>query len=1655
MSAKVYFFPHPFTDERREASIESGVTLASIVKTARSDIPRGLMVRTFVNGMLISADKRQNTVLNDGDEIIVRIVPADPNDSDRQQAAESKTIGGIAAMVLGVGLLVIGGILTGGALWVAVGAAALVTSGVGLMIGGGLTASGVIGGPYADEMGTKNHPSIRGASNQSDPNGKVPLVLGRSLITPGYLCPPYTVISGVDGKDQYLYMSFILGYAPLSVSNIKFGDFLVASNSANTTEGAIAVDGVLPGCEVELRQSGSVISFFEKEVIEQNFQTLLSRYHVLSGLSLTVDASARTITRSSGDWTDSDNDVQVGDYVDFYGFSNYGNNKQFLVTGISSTVIYCNQASTLVNETKSDVGVIVVPATIQTTAQNTTQIAVTITFPKLVKYHTDDKLYTTVVVKPYYRLKAATGSPPNPWTLLGTFDAGSNSITRNKAETLRFTATSGTLTAGQYEVFVMRETEDSDDTKIVDQVYWTSLRSHTGIDAMPQAYREKVATLGVKVKASEAVQNCITKLNCIVSADYSYIATEDTSHDWASIIASNPRNAALAFVHAIMGPGNPRPRPTSQMDWASIYAFAQWCDTAKGTGDNAYKVEINGLITSSMKLSELIVKILSQARASLTMSEGKYGVVYDAAQSTPKQHIGPHNSWGFQGKKVFGEEIHGYRVKFINADEEYTTDERIVLDDGYKYDTEADGILRDCWGVDKTADAGYIEATKFETIEAGLNTNPAQVFGWCRYLLAVRKLRPELFTVNMDAENLAVKRGELVKVTHPAPRWGLADGRLTGVTVDGGGNITAVETNNMLTMEAGKDYAIRIRTATGTSVYRTVVLDVGDTNELTLTTPISAGADMPAEGDWFAFGIDELETVDCIVAGVDLNDDLSAKLTLFEAAPAVHTADTGAIPDFVSKVSFGPVPSAPSTKSQVFPPAPDVIPYPSEKALSTLSDTVDFDGQYGIYNGQRYFGTTPSTWTLDDAGQTAADVAALIPIYEPAYLGAHLDGAPATAKNGDSYLRYSVTSGNENRGVFTYDGTTWTRTTDPIYVYKALVDIVFICQLKDPDGATLYGTEADYGVTSTIETAHIMAAIIDRLRVGDLEIFGTLKSLLMDTINSQAGETINAPTPTYWPGSALVDHCASLADGWHAVDNASTFGGKNITHVVKGPGNDHSIEYQSDATEEVVAPGSTYTEYKSLTSVVDGKARIVLDVKSAGWFKNTYWQITKNGSVLYSGRSNGVGVWDDTYFNDITLAVGDVVKLLAYSTSGNGAVANFDIIPAADTIGIWNNTDNTAKVVESSVYYSLAGNIDVTGLSDFATADYDDYWLGSEFISLFSGKITNFRTLDLGGGTFNSKTCETIYKNGTATITLGFTDATTLLINSASYYTYAGSVILPTVEGKILFGDPDSEGQYELWSHNIPGTTNNIITWRNIKTGKIFSILEVRAPDVSSGDSESTLFLHAVVGDGDFVNDKSMHNYSGTMKVVDVFSNFGASGALGAWEWWRKKYSESSAVKVASIDANNGNLEIIGEVKGATAAITGNASVGGNLSVTGGVSGSGGTLASTQLNSYKIDDDSSPIATRSSGLVNAGQRSSLFSVYKPITVAFSSGSTSSFYLQVYRDGSYYNVLTNANDAVSLNPGRYAFYNSSGSDSISVGIACVGAYGTADGSSIWS
>ena len=195
------------------------------------------------------------------------------------------------------------------------------------------------------------------------------------------------------------------------------------------------------------------------------------------------------------------------------------------------------------------------------------------------------------------------------------------------------------------------------------------------------------------------------------------------------------------------------------------------------------------------------------------------------------------------------------------------------------------------------------------------------------------------------------------------------------------------------------------------------------------------------------------------------------------------------------------------------------------------------------------------------------------------------------AQKGDWYLRYSKTSGDSYRGVFVYDGSSWARTTNPAYLYNALTDIVFICSILDANATThTYGAEADYGIDATINTAHIMSAIIDRLRVGDLVISGLLDSPVMDTVKSQTGETISAPTKTYFKGDDFLTYFSTLANGLTATDGTSTLGGETITGAYKGD-DTNTYYYQSDETN-YLTNSTSWTTLTTLTSVVKGSAKI-------------------------------------------------------------------------------------------------------------------------------------------------------------------------------------------------------------------------------------------------------------------------------------------------------------------------------------------------------------------------------------------------------------------------------------------------------------------------------
>lgn len=108
-------------------------------------------------------------------------------------------------------------------------------------------------------------------------------------------------------------------------------------------------------------------------------------------------------------------------------------------------------------------------------------------------------------------------------------------------------------------------------------------------------------------------------------------------------------------------------------------------------------------------------------------------------------------------------------------------------------------------------------------------------------------------------------------------------------------------------------------------------------------------------------------------------------------------------------------------------------------------------------------------------------------------------------------------------------------------------------------------------------------------------------------------------------------------------------------------------------------------------------------------------------------------------------------------------------------------------------------------------------------------------------------------------------------------------------------------GEYEAETVTIPDTTDKIIRFTNKQAGKFHTIIETRSPS-GTESVEATNSLSAVDEEGrDFVYDRSLHNYSGSMKAVHVLSVFN-SYFKSMYQWIFKR-------KTSGVEGEYGGTE--------------------------------------------------------------------------------------------------------------------------------------------------
>lgn len=501
-----------------------------------------------------------------------------------------------------------------------------------------------------------------------------------------------------------------------------------------------------------------------------------------------------------------------------------------------------------------------------------------------------------VACKITFTENGALNNLPTPDTIL---NFGSPGFYYKRKDAFNFVYKVKNLPQGTYEIRARRINDDTSEPaeslRNYNKVTLLSVTAYANpLDANgnPQGPLNKIpntylARTAIRLQSTSKANGSVDGVNAIVQT----IAPDwnRNTQSWVTRPTSNP---ASLFVYVLTHPGNAyRIKPADiaqQIDMAAIQAWHEYCD------DNGF--EFNSIITQTQSVMDVLRDICAVAKASPTYIDGKWSVIVDKPRAYVTQHFTPHNSWGFESTKLLPRLPDAFRVTFADQTKAYQPSERLVFNFGKTKDT----------------------AEVFEELSLPGVTNARQAKYLARWHLAQLKLRPEVYTLNVDFEYLVCTRGDLVRVSHDVPLWGTGTGRIKSVT---GNTISLTEPVKLV---AGTQYQIRVRLNTlstipgSDSVLLTLtpitVTDWYSTITVTQAVPLSVEVD-----NLYMLGEIAKESQELVVLSVEPQDNLSARITLADYSPQIYTLDLNSdteLPEFDPNISGGNVPVIVNTITQ-------------------------------------------------------------------------------------------------------------------------------------------------------------------------------------------------------------------------------------------------------------------------------------------------------------------------------------------------------------------------------------------------------------------------------------------------------------------------------------------------------------------------------------------------------------------------------------------------------------------------------------------------------------------------------------------------------------------------------------------------------------------
>lgn len=880
--------PCAFKPELRKAVVISGSNVLEALRHAchMTGTPIGI-VRTaivHINGRRVPRAAWCDTYLKESDLVSVAVPLMGGGGGGGKNPLRtilSLVVIGVAAVatmwVGGTGLFGAKGLLAGmGLEW---GATAGAIAGGLVMMGGMLLVNALCPASMpklsmntGQQESSQRIWSIDGAQNKADPYGVVPTVLGKIRVAPRFAAQSYSVIKD---NDQYVRYLYVVSTGDCSVSEPRIGD--TALENYQGWEWVVHRDwtGVEPFTWFQQAKSEEALSIEMKHEIGWQVRTTAQNTtHIMivivfeglkhidsqgNGSFVSVEVAVRYRKVGTEEWTDLSSlrtlntswefDIPLGEH--FIGINGTGS------FGVDSgtPIAYFRGYTTSTRRLESYGGEWGGTYWETYTYYHTEFLRYGDTFEGTVSFSDSGSRY----------------SRRSTITINGTIPTNTIVYTGCTINPLR-KCIEWDVDEGQYEVAMQRVTADSDSESTSsttrDVFTWTLLQSGRNKPAVVADAKHPLTLVELSLKATEQLNGNVDEFNVLCTSIAPCWDAE--AEEWVDGETSNP--AALALRIAT-GYDIAKPASWDEMDVDSFAGFYQWCET--------HGWKYNGWITSKANSGETFHNVCSAGRGSYALLNG-HGVIWDDPDAPVVDMLTQRNSWGFSAQKALNvEQVQGLRVRFLNEKGDFQEDERIVYIDGYD-ETNATNVIE--WEQDGV-------------------TDPDLIYKHARLRLAEMQLRPEVYTLSCEAESIALRRGDCIRIAHDVTLWGIASGKIVRVLYADNGNITGIQLDEYCPMDAGQSYGVRITNGASTDAYYSVLTQgATESRELTFSTELPATTNINVD-DLVAFGRTQSVGALCKVLSVAPSEGYAAQVTLCDAAPEIYDAITGDIPDWDSQIT--------------------------------------------------------------------------------------------------------------------------------------------------------------------------------------------------------------------------------------------------------------------------------------------------------------------------------------------------------------------------------------------------------------------------------------------------------------------------------------------------------------------------------------------------------------------------------------------------------------------------------------------------------------------------------------------------------------------------------------------------------------------------------